>query len=212
MSKLKNLEGQKFGHLLVLERAKNKIFKSQQIVCWKCKCDCGNIVIIQSSNLVTGNSTNCGCIRKKHFIESAKKKNTKHNKSYSRIYFIWQSMKDRCYNKHNKNYKNYGQRKIKVCNEWKKDFMNFYNWSINNGYKNDLTIDRIDVNGNYEPSNCRWATIKQQQNNKRNNHILHYKNEEHNITEWALLLGINRSNIYNRLRRGWTIEKALSKK
>ena len=212
MGKLRDLTGQKFGHLLVLERAENRICKSQKIVCWKCKCDCGNIAIVQASNLITGNSTNCGCIRKKHSIEGARKKNTKHNQSHNRIYFIWQSMKDRCYNSNNKNYKNYGGRNITVCNEWKNDFILFYNWAMNNGYKEDLTIDRIDVNGNYEPNNCRWATIKQQENNKRNNHILYYNNEKHNITEWASILGINRNIIYDRLRYGWTVEKALSKK
>ena len=121
-------------------------------------------------------------------------------------------MKDRCYNSNSKNYKNYGLRNIKVCIEWKNNFINFYDWAINNGYKDNLTIDRIDVNGDYEPSNCRWATVKQQQNNKRNNHVLCYKNEKHNITEWGLILGIKRDTIYNRLRRGWTVEKALSKK
>ena len=212
MGKLRDLTGQKFGHLLVLERAEDKIYKSKKAVCWKCKCNCRNIVIVQSSNLVTGNSTNCGCIRKKHCVEGIKKKNTKHNQSHNRIYSIWQLMKDRCYNINNKNYKNYGRRGIKVCEEWKNDFMSFYNWAMKNGYRDDLTIDRIDVNGNYESSNCRWVTIKQQQNNKRNNHILYYKNEKHNITEWASILRINRATIYSRLKYGWSIEEALSKK
>lgn len=121
-------------------------------------------------------------------------------------------MKDRCYNNNNKNYKNYGERGIKVCKEWKESFINFYKWAINNGYEENLTIDRIDVNGNYEPNNCRWLTIKQQQNNKRNNHILWYKNQKHNITKWASITGINRATIYSRLKYGWPIEKVLLKK
>ena len=134
----------------------------------------------------------------------------KHSKSHDRIYFIWQSMKDRCYNPNNKQYKNYGGRGIKVCDEWKNDFKIFLEWANKNNYDSSLTIDRINVNGDYEPLNCRWTTLKEQQNNKRNNVILAYKGEKHNVTQWADILNIPRSTIYTRLKRKWSIVDALN--
>ena len=118
-------------------------------------------------------------------------------------------MKYRCYYQNHPSYKNYGGRGITVCQEWLDDFMNFYNWSMANGYSDELTIDRIDVNGNYEPNNCRWATRKEQQNNMRNNVFLEANGERHTISEWSEITGINRSTISNRLRRGKSIKEAI---
>lgn len=133
----------------------------------------------------------------------------KHNQSHSRLYFIWQNMKDRCTNQNNKNYKNYGGRGIEVCDDWLKSFDSFSLWAKETGYKDNLTIDRINVNGNYEPNNCRWLTKREQQSNKTNNVKLTYDNETHNITEWANILGISRNNIYQRIKRGWNVADSL---
>ena len=119
-------------------------------------------------------------------------------------------MKERCNNKNNKSYKNYGGRGIKVCKEWSENFMSFYNWSINNGYKEGLTIDRINNDGNYEPSNCRWITRKEQNRNYRKNHLLTYKGETLCLADIADKYGINRGTLLYRLKKGKTIEEALN--
>lgn len=134
----------------------------------------------------------------------------KHNHSHDRIYYCWQAMKDRCCNSNNKNYKNYGARGIKVCDEWKSDFMNFYDWAMKNNYKDNLTIDRIDVNGNYEPDNCRWTDMITQENNKTNNRIITYNNEKHTLMEWSKKLKCNYRSLRTRLERNWSIERAFN--
>lgn len=119
-------------------------------------------------------------------------------------------MKTRCYNENSKSYKNYGGRGITVCDEWKTDFMSFYNWSMENGYQETLTIDRIDNDGNYEPTNCRWATRKVQMNNYSRNHLISKDGETHTIEEWSAITGIPASRIVTRINKlGWDEEKAI---
>lgn len=200
-----NLIGQKFNRLLVIERAENSKDGSSR---WKCKCDCGNTIIVSRTHLIHNHTKSCGCLNHDTL------KRMTHNKSDTRLYSIYYKMKSRCYNTKQKGYKNYGGRGIKVCKEWldkENGFMNFYNWAMNNGYKDNLTIDRIDVNGNYEPNNCRWATIKEQANNKRNNRYLTYNGEKHTIQEWTKIIGISRATIENRIELGLSIEKILDK-
>lgn len=133
------------------------------------------------------------------------------NPRKTRIYSIYKGMKDRCRYKTNDNYMRYGGRGIRVCEEWLSDFMSFYDWAINNGYKDGLTLDRIDSNGNYEPSNCRWLTYKEQANNTKRNNYITFNNETHTLTEWAEKLGLKRSTLTTRIhRQGWSIEKALT--
>lgn len=135
----------------------------------------------------------------------------KHGLRYTRLYGIWLQIKNRCYNPKTGRYGDYGARGIKVCDEWCNDFKAFYDWAMANGYRDDLSIDRKDVNGNYEPSNCKWATVKEQARNKRNNHILTLNGVSHCLMEWCEITGLSRGCIQNRLKYGWTVEETLTR-
>lgn len=189
MKTLNDLTGKTFGSWKVIKRAKNRS-KSDHHAYWLCKCECGRISTVRGSALVTGQSISCGCSRGTH------------NMTNTRLFNIWQNIRGRTKNPNNQDYKDYGGRGIKICPEWDNDFMNFYNWAIENDYSDNLSIDRIDVNGNYEPSNCRWATPIQQGRNKRNNLLITYKNETHCLSEWEEILGIDRRTLSNRFKRG----------
>lgn len=198
-----DISGNRYGRLVAI----NPIRKNNGIY-WVCKCDCGNTTEVLPQHLNRGLIRSCGCLRK----DVSSKKNKKHGMSKTRIYKEWKGIKERCLNKNNHAYKNYGGRGITICDEWlgENGFENFYGWAMKNGYSDDLTIDRINVNGDYEPSNCRWATMKEQQNNKRNNHIISLNGEEHTISEWSRITGINKETIEARENRyGYTDEEAL---
>lgn len=203
MSKIKDLTGKKFGRLTVLKHCgSNKYGRSL----WLCQCECGNKKIILGNSLLSKLTISCGCYN----TEIIKRTNLKHNMSYSKLYRVWGSMKTRCYNKNFMYYYNYGGRGIKVCDEWKNDFYKFYNWAIKNGYQDNLTIDRINNDGDYEPSNCRWTTRAEQNNNMRKNIIIDYNGEEKTISQWATEFNLTRTALYYRIKRGWDIEKALT--
>lgn len=207
MSKFIDRTGQKFGRLTLIERVENN--KSNQVQ-WKCRCDCGKEVIVKSYSLTTGQTKSCGCLKKEqNYINIAK---VKHNMTNTRLYNIWRNMKSRCLNPNNKRHKFYFDKGITVCDEWKNDFMNFYNWAINNGYRDNLTIDRINNNGNYEPKNCRWATITEQNNNQSNNIRIKYNESEYTLSELSKIYNIKRATLYDRIKRGWTIDEALNRK
>ena len=139
--------------------------------------------------------------------------NYKHGMKGTRLYRIWLNIKNRCSNPKSDRFKDYGGRGINVCEEWKKDFKSFHDWSISNGYDDDLTIDRIDNDGNYEPSNCRWVTAMEQANNSRKCHVIEFNGESHNMTEWSKILGIPRYVLSNRINTyGWDIERAFTTK
>ena len=137
--------------------------------------------------------------------------NYKDGRKNTRLYRVYSGMKSRCYNSNTPMYKYYGGRGITVCEEWKNDFKAFYEWAMNNGYSDKLTIDRIDNNGNYEPSNCRWVDMKTQSHNTSHNHIVKLNGVEHSLTEWAEIYNINIKTIRDRLKRGWSYEDAFSK-
>jgi hypothetical protein len=129
-----------------------------------CRCDCGNMTIVSGGNIGRGIKS-CGCARKSGTYVHKKHGFASH-KAYDKLYHTWNAMKGRCYNSNSKDFPHYGARGIRICDEWLSDFMSFRNWSLNNGFANDLTIDRIDVNGNYCPQNCRWITVAEQNRNK----------------------------------------------
>lgn len=132
--------------------------------------------------------------------------------NYSRIRSIHAGMKSRCYNSKMPNFKYYGGLGIQVCEEWRNSFLAFYNWAMANGYQEGLTIDRIDVCGNYEPSNCRWVDMKTQDNNRSDNVVLTYNGESHTIPEWSEITGIKQYVIRNRIKRNWSVADALTRK
>lgn len=133
----------------------------------------------------------------------------KHGMSGTRIYKTWNNMRSRCNNPKATKYYLYGGKGIEVCKEWKESFESFYYWSMENGYQENLSIDRIDGEEDYSPSNCRWATNKEQANNTTQNHYLTFKGETHNVTQWAELIGVTPKCLSTRIERGWTVERAL---
>ena len=157
------LEGKQFGRLTVVKRVGSDISKKNAI--WECKCECGNTTLVPTCHLTSKHTQSCGCLKKETVNDGQFK--TKHGQSHKRPYRIWANMKSRCLNPKNKKYNIYGGRGIFVCDEWKNSFQAFYDWAMANGYKNDLTLDRIDGDGNYEPSNCRWATFSEQNKNRK---------------------------------------------
>lgn len=201
MPKLIDQSGKRFGRLVVVKRAAN----SGRTTRWECRCDCGNVVIVRQPDLHSGRTQSCGCIHREQLAD----RNRTHNLSYTRLCSIWRAMKGRCYNTNSQAYPNYGGRGITVCDEWKNDLEAFYAWAIANGYDEHLSIDRIDVNGNYEPSNCRWADKNTQANNTRNNRVLECDGKQQTIAQWSKETGIKAHTIRRRLELGWTIEKAL---
>lgn len=196
--------GKRFGRLTVLKECENRATNGKII--YKCQCECGNIVDVIGDNLRRGNTNSCGCFRN----ENIRKRSITHGKSDTRLYYIYCHMKARCYNKNDNRYSDYGGRGIKMCSEWLNTFQAFYNWSLNNGYQDNLTIDRIDNNKNYEPNNCRWVTLEQQNRNKRNVKLYTIQGKTHCLREWCTILNINYKTIHKRLHvHKWDIEKAL---
>lgn len=207
MGKVIDLTGKRFGKLTVIKKHNQDKWGGWN---WLCMCDCGNETVVSGGHLRGLKTKSCGCSRKET-------KNFTHKMTGSRLYKVWNAMKSRCYYEKSEMFKHYGGRGITVCDEWKNSFISFYDWSIKNGYdenaeRGQCTIDRIDVNGNYEPNNCRWATIKQQANNTRRNHFIEYNGKTQTVSQWANELGVEPDSIFNRLQKGFTEEEALTLK
>ena len=200
---VKDLTGKKFEKLTVIDYD-----HSNNGAYWLCRCDCGNTKVIRGSSLIKGVTTSCGCKSRKMSIE----RSTIHGMTNTRLYKIRQAMISRCYKENAVSYPKYGAKGITVCEEWlgENGFINFYNWAIKNGYEEHLTLDRIDSTGNYEPSNCRWATYKEQANNTKSTVFLTYNGETKPASEWSEIVGISQSALTQRKRKGWTDEECLT--
>ena len=201
--------------LTVVRKAEDHITKGgNRYTQWVCNCECGNQVVSRTAYIKNDNTKSCGCLKilkAQQHMKILHQQQITHNGSHDRLYGIWTNIKQRCNNPNDPRYDDYGGRGILICNGWVHSYESFRDWAMSHGYSDDLSIDRIDVNGNYEPSNCKWSTIKEQQNNMRSNRLLTYKGETHTISEWSEITGINKSTIRKRIdRSGWSIEKSLT--
>lgn len=198
--------GDKFNMLTVIGfHGKSREGKKGRCL-WLCKCECGNETIVSISNLRNGKTKSCGCLAIKTIIKNS----ITHGLSKHPLYNVWSTIKARCYNPNDHAYKWYGNRGIKLCKEWWK-FKLFYDWAMTSGYKEGLTIDRVDNDGDYSPKNCRWATPEEQANNRKSNHFVIYRNTRLTIADWSKESGVSQVAIWKRLKRGWDIEDALFK-
>ena len=202
MAIVKRLENQRFGRLLVLEEVGRT--KSGSTT-WRCLCDCGNEKAISSSSLRHSGTQSCGCIKQEQRLSQKI-----HGETHSPIHRLWAGMKNRCNNPNNHKYERYGARGIRVCSEWASSYEAFRDWCLSNGYRPGLTIERLNVDGDYSPENCIFATQKVQQNNRSNNHRITYNGANHTMSEWADLLGMSYKMLEHRLNRGWTVDEAFS--
>lgn len=172
---------------------------------WICRCDCGNQTVVAKKNLLNGNTQSCGCSR----VITNKERLTKHGGRDTKLYAVWSSMVARCYNENDASYAYYGGNGIIVCEQWRHDFESFRNWALSAGYEEGLTIDRIDVNGQYSPDNCRWADMVAQANNRSNTIYIEYNGERHTCAECARLLNMSYDTINNRYHAGMKPEDIL---
>lgn len=212
-----DLIGQRFGKLVVIEYAGTKTYANgNKFSLWLCKCDCGGTKIAIGVNLKRGTVTSCGCAVKEAAQNRNSRGNVKHGYHDERLYNVWKGMKSRCNNINNSVYHNYGGRGIRVCEEWDSDYCSFREWALNTGYdenapRGECTLDRIDVNGNYCPENCRWVDQATQACNTRYNVVIEFNGQSKTLVEWAKEVGINRDTLYNRIfSYKWSVEKALT--
>jgi hypothetical protein len=210
LPKFIDMTGMKFGKWTVIELAEPlKDYRGYNVHRWKCRCECGNVRDVIGTTLRSGASVSCGC-HVGHRADKARELFSTHGESKTRLYKIWNYMRKRCNNPNVQNYSDYGGRGIKVCDEWNESYETFRDWSIAHGYDDTLSIDRIDVNGNYEPKNCRWATWTEQANNRTNTRYLTYKGKTMSVSDWAKELGMPYKKLYKRVYLGWSAERALT--
>lgn len=188
-----DLTGRKFGKLTVLHRDTSKKYNRPY---WVCQCECGNIHSVKGSSLVCGTTKSCGCLKNRITHGDAV------NGKRTRLASIYHGMISRCYNANIRQYDQYGGRGIMVCDEWRHDYPAFKSWALSHGYNDSLTLDRIDVDGNYTPENCRWATPEEQSNNKRHNIVITYKGKTQTAAQWSRELGLVYPTIISRYHKG----------
>lgn len=203
MSKAIDMTGYKFNGCEVIEKESYKIHDR---VAWLCVCYCGEYFSATGKHIRNESVKSCGCLRKE-ILGSQGEKNKKHGETNSKLYSVWRGIKKRCRVSNTPNYEHYGGRGIDVCDEWYYDFESFRDWAIKNGYEEGLSIDRIDNNGDYEPSNCRWSTMKEQQNNRRNTKYGMYKGEMMTFSEIAEITGLSLQAIHYRHKNNIDFEK-----
>lgn len=203
MSKRVDLTGQTINGVRVIDLAYIGSGKSKKAY-WNCVCYCGKEFVVESDKLRSGHTRSCGCLKAKSFGD---RKRT-HGDTGRRLYRIWKGMRDRCNNSNSKRFKDYGGRGISICNEWD-DYRKFKSWAINNGYSDDLSIERIDVNGNYCPENCKWIPLSEQCLNKQDTIWLEYRGERKQLKVWCKELGLDYAKVAQRLKpMGWSVERA----
>ena len=203
-SRILDLSGQRFGRLIAIERAYRN---NNYSWFWRCVCDCGKDTIVNGTRLRNGSTQSCGCLRRERALRAI----VKHGMYKDRIYNIHSGIVARCTNPRSKCFKDYGGRGITMCAEWRNDFTMFRDWALANGYQNNLSIDRIDNDGNYCPENCRWATEEMQHNNTRYNRLVSFYGETKTAAEWSRCLGIKYVTLIGRLNKpNWSIEQALT--
>lgn len=214
-SRFKDLTGMRFGRLTVVRLLEQSERKTKQYN-WLCRCDCGNLVHANASKLQTGLQKSCGCFRQEN-LNNIGDVNRKYKVVNKRLYAVYKSMLERCYSSDAREYQNYGGRGISVCAEWLGDygFDAFAEWAFENGYDpnaehGDVTLDRIDVDGNYSPSNCRWISNAEQQNNKRTCIYQTYNGETHTLKEWSRILNISYSKIRYHYHKGKTLSEIVN--
>lgn len=198
MPNLIDLTGQRFGRLTVVKKSDER---SHGSVKWVCKCDCGNTKVVVGRSLRKGYTKSCGCIPRGHKIE--------HGMSHTRIFNIWQKMIRRCESPNDKSYPRYGGRGITVCEKWH-SFQPFYEWAKENGYDDTLTIDRIDNDKGYSPDNCRWSDAYTQSQNRRSCLVFEKDGKSQTLKQWCRDIGISYTTVYQRIRHGWSFERAIS--
>lgn len=206
MSRLVDMTGKRIGHITVLYRSPHTIYKSKRVA-WVCRCDCGKEFLAEGTLLRRGYYSSCGCMRAQRLHDIA----FKHGMTNTRLFKIWSCMKQRCYYQKYIDYYAYGGRGIKVCDEWLHSFQAFAHWASTSGYNDSLSIDRINVDGDYTPQNCRWATDIEQANNRHNNHYLLYHGEKHSLAEWSRIKNISYAALKSRIALGWSVEDALER-
>ncbi|MWV44871.1 hypothetical protein GRF59_14715 [Paenibacillus sp. HJL G12] len=187
MGSKKDLANIRFYKLVAIRPTEER--DSSRNIMWLCKCDCGNEKLVSSNALLKENTVSCGCYKK--IV------NITHGLSDNKLYSVWCDIKSKCLNSKNKNYKYYGGKGVKICSTWLEDFMIFYNWATENGYSDGLTIDRIDVNGDYKPSNCRWVDMKTQGNNRTTCTYITLNDKTQTIQQWAERFQVSRYQIIN---------------
>lgn len=191
-----SIVGKRFGRLVVKEL--DHVSENNRGTWWRCECDCGNEKVVYRGSLTSGDIVSCGCYRAEHITEYGRT----HGLTKHPLYSVWSGMIQRCTNANAANNYRYGGRGITVYSPWKEDFKSFYDWAINAGYKEGLTLDRIDNDKGYCPENCRWANRIEQQNNTRRNHVFIYNGNTHTLAEWARILQVNPETLRCRLNRG----------
>lgn len=202
--------GQKFNRLTVIAFEKIKSGRTVRVN-WIVRCDCGTLKSVSPYRVLSGNTKSCGCLKAEQTVDFNKRTKVKHGGRHDRLYTIWHNMKQRCYGTTYKDYPNWGGRGIHICDEWKNDYAEFKKWALENGYKEGLSLDRIDVNGNYEPENCRWADWHTQAANRTCSLNYEIGGEIKNLADIAQEYGIKYGTLYQRVHcYKWPIEKAIS--